>query len=240
MGNITHELSAQLDSDFTCSNKHKYIYIYCINFWMNKMRHRFHWSDCCGFVSTLEINILLKCHLILFASWSIILRCQGSLAWFWDSTLHCWLLGFAFYWAKVQKTSMLHTCISLCCGVPGCIKLTKYSSSLKHRISILQPLRAQGYTWGGRVGARTVKPQIIFKLGKYIHCTEITDESNYDGSASFKMCLTHWGRVIHLCVGKLTIIIPPATKLGGYIGFTLSVCLSICLSVCPFFFVSAL
>ena len=185
-----------------------------------------------AFVSTLEINILLKCQLILFASWSIILRCQGSSAWSWDSTLRCWLLGFAFYCAKVQKTSMLHTCISLCCGVPGCIKFTKYSSGLKHIIFILQPLRAQGYTWGGGEGARTVKPQIIFKLG-----TEITDESNYDGSASFKMCLTHWGRVTHLCVGKLTIIIPPATKLGGILDSPcLSVRLSVCLSVnllCP-------
>ena len=29
---------------------------------------------------------------------------------------------------------------------------------------------------------------------------------------------------------------PPATKLGGYIGFTLSVCLSVCLFVCPLTF----
>ena len=32
---------------------------------------------------------------------------------------------------------------------------------------------------------------------------------------------------------RLNIFIPPATKLGGYIGFTLSVCLSVCLSVRP-------
>ena len=30
--------------------------------------------------------------------------------------------------------------------------------------------------------------------------------------------------------------VPPATKLGGYIGFTLSVCLSVCPSVCPLTF----
>ena len=30
----------------------------------------------------------------------------------------------------------------------------------------------------------------------------------------------------------LCVIIPPAMKLGGYIGFTLSVCLSVCPSVC--------
>ena len=32
------------------------------------------------------------------------------------------------------------------------------------------------------------------------------------------------------------IFIPPATKLGGYIGFTLSVRPSVCLSVCPLTF----
>ena len=43
-----------------------------------------------------------------------------------------------------------------------------------------------------------------------------------------------------LCVRWIFIIIPLATKLGGYIGFSLSVCLSVrlsvCLSVCPLTF----
>ena len=47
---------------------------------------------------------------------------------------------------------------------------------------------------------------------------------------------THWGLVMHICVSNLIIIIPTATKLGGYIGFTLSVCLYVCpltFRVCP-------
>ena len=37
--------------------------------------------------------------------------------------------------------------------------------------------------------------------------------------------LTHLGQVMHLCISKLDIIIPPHTTklLGGYIGFTPSV-----------------
>ena len=38
------------------------------------------------------------------------------------------------------------------------------------------------------------------------------------------------------CHFKTAIFIPLATKLGGYIGFTLSVCLSVPLSVCPLTF----
>ena len=46
-----------------------------------------------------------------------------------------------------------------------------------------------------------------------------------------KAFLSHWGRATHICVSKLTIIIPPAsTKLIG--GILVSPCPSVRLSVC--------
>ena len=50
--------------------------------------------------------------------------------------------------------------------------------------------------------------------------------------------LTHWGRVTHIFVSKLTIIIPPRNEVRGGIldSPCLSVCPSVCLSVCPLTF----
>ena len=56
-----------------------------------------------------------------------------------------------------------------------------------------------------------------------------------------KTCLMTWFQVVywlyfstllHLAFLSDSLFIPPATKLGGYIGFTPSVCLSVCPSVC--------
>ena len=67
--------------------------------------------------------------------------------------------------------------------------------------------------------------RIIFKCGKDIYCPKILNEFDYGGSALVDVCiidnlmrnqfhhfwchfflLTRWGRVMHICVDKLTII----------------------------------
>ena len=51
--------------------------------------------------------------------------------------------------------------------------------------------------------------RLIFKLGKDIYYPKISDEFDHGGSVSLNMRivdhLTHWGRVTHICVSKLTI-----------------------------------
>ena len=71
-----------------------------------------------------------------------------------------------------------------------------------------------------------------FSFKKYIWICRLQNVIHF---VQFSVCeaevisLTHWGRVTHICISKLTIILPPAsTKLkGGYTGITLSVCPSV-------------
>ena len=106
----------------------------------------------------------------------------------------------------------------------------------------LLPVPCQAITWTS-VNLLPIGPIITnfrkvlikllqFSFKKYIWICRLQNVIHF---VQFSVCeaevisLTHWGRVTHICISKLTIILPPAsTKLkGGYTGITLSVCPSV-------------